>query len=55
MGTYEENTDKEGQARKRPKTIGLRKALAKKREEESSQAQQFPLTKILAKEIEHNR
>ena len=35
--------------------MGLRKALAKQREEESAQAQQFPLTELLAMEIEHNR
>ena len=35
--------------------MGLRKALAKQREEESAQAQQFTLTEILAMEIEHNR
>ena len=51
MGTYEESEDKEGQTRKRPRTMGLRKALAKQREEESAQAQQFPLTELLAMEI----
>ena len=35
--------------------MGLRKALEKQREEESAQAQQFPLTKLLTMEIEHNR
>ena len=35
--------------------MGLRKALAKQREEESTQVQQFPLTELLAMEIEHDR
>ena len=39
MGAYEENNDEVGQTRRRPKTMGLRKALEKQREEESSQAQ----------------
>ena len=55
MGAYEESEDEEGQTRRRPRTMGLRKALAKQREEESAQAQQFPLTELLAMEIEHNR
>ena len=55
MGAYEEDDEEEGQARKRPKTMGLRKALAKQKEEESAQAQQFPLIELLAMEIEHNR
>ena len=47
MHTYEEDSGEEGQTRKRPKTMGLRKALAKQREEESAQAQQFPLMNSL--------
>ena len=35
--------------------MGLRKDLAQEREQESAQAQQFPLTELLAIEIEHNR
>ena len=34
MGDYEEDEEAEGQARKRPKTMGLRKALERQREEE---------------------
>ena len=55
MGTYEEDSGEEGQTRKRPTTMGLRKALAKQREEESAQAQQFPLTELLALEIENDK
>ena len=35
--------------------MGIRKALAWEREQESAQAQQFPLTELLAMKIEHNR
>ena len=38
MGTYQEDEEEEGKARKRPKTMALRRALAKQREEESAQA-----------------
>ena len=55
MGTYEESSDEEGQTRRRHRTMGLRKALAKQREEESAQAQQFPLSEILANEFEQYR
>ena len=55
MGTYEESSDEEGQTRRRPITMGLRKELAKQKEEESTQAQQFPLIELLAMEIEHDR
>ena len=51
MGPYEENSDEEGQTRRRPRTMGLRKALANQKEEELAQAQKFPLTKLLAMEI----
>lgn len=55
MGAYDENSDEQGQARNIPKTMGLKKELAKKIEEESSQAQKFPLTEFLSMEIEHKR
>ena len=32
MGTYDESSDEEGQTRRIPRTMGLRKALAKQRE-----------------------
>ena len=35
--------------------MGLRRALEKQKEEESAQAQKFPLTELLALEIEHNK
>ena len=55
MGAYEESEDEEGQSRRMPRTMGLKKALAWEREQESAQEQQFPLTELLAMEIEHNR
>ena len=55
MGTYEEINDEEGQTRRRPRTMGLKKALAKQREEESAQAEQLSLQELLALEIEHDR
>ena len=55
IGTYEESSDEEGQSRRRPRTMGLKKALAKQREEESALAKQIYLNELLAMEIEHNR
>ena len=51
MGTHEESEEEEGQTRRRPRTMGLRKEFAKQREEYSAQAQQFTLTEVLAMEI----
>ena len=55
IGTYEESSDEEGQSRRRPRAMGLKKALAKQREEESALAEQLPLDEILALEIAHDR
>ena len=55
MGTYEESSDEEGQTRRRPRTIGLRKALAKQRQEELAHAEQLPHNELLAIEIENDR
>ena len=55
MGAYEESSDEEGQTRRRPRTMGLRKALEKQREEESTQEEQLSLQELLAMEIEHDR
>ena len=54
IGTYEESSDEEGQTR-RHRTMGLRKALAKHREEKSTQVEQLSLQELLALEIEHDR
>ena len=55
MGTYEESEDEEGQSRRRPRTIGLKKALAKQREQESTLVEQLPLDELLAMEIAHDQ
>ena len=55
MGTYEESEDEKFQTRRRPRTMGLRKALEKQREEESALVEQLPLNELLAMEIEHDR
>ena len=54
MGTYEESEDEEGQSRRRPRTMGLKKALAKQREQESNLAKKLPLDELLAIEIAHD-
>ena len=54
MGAYEESEDEEGQTR-RPRTMGLKKALAKQREEESAQVEKISLNELIKMEIEHNR
>lgn len=51
MGTYEESEDEEGQSRRRPRTMGLKKALAKQREEESALGEQLPLYENLSMDI----
>ena len=51
ISTYEESSDKEVQSRRRPITMGLKKALAKQREEESALAEQISLNELLAMEI----
>ena len=53
MGTYEESEDEEGQSRRRPRTMGLKKVLARKREQESALAEQLSLSELLSMEIEY--
>ena len=55
MGAYEESEDEKGQTRRRPRTMVLKKTLAKQREEESTQEQKMSLHEILKMEIEHDR
>ena len=55
MGTYEESEDEEGKSRRRPRTMGLNKALAKQNEQESALAEQLPLDELLAMEIAHDQ
>lgn len=55
MGTYEESEDEEGQSIRRPRTMGLKKALARQREQESALAKQLPLSELLSVEIEYDQ
>lgn len=48
MGAYEEIEDEEGHSRRRPRTMGLKKALEKQREQEFSLAEHLPLDELLA-------
>ena len=55
MGEFDDTEDEEQQIRKRPRTMGLRKALEKQREEEATLARSYPLTQLLAQEIENDK
>ena len=55
MGKYVDDEEEEEASRKIPRTMGLRKSLEKQREEESALAQQYPLTHLLAQEIENDK
>ena len=55
MGTYEESEDEEGKSRRRPRTMGLKKALERQREQECALAELLPLSEMLAMEIEYDR
>ena len=55
MGTYEESEDEEGQSRRRPRTMGLKKELEKQREQEVALEEQLPHDQLLALEIEQDQ
>ena len=55
MDEFDDDEEEEEPIRKMPRTMGLRKALEKQREEESTLAQQYPLTHLLAEEIENDK
>ena len=55
MGEFDDDKEDEEPVRKRPRTMGLRKALEKQREEESALAQQYPLTHLLAQAIDNDK
>ena len=48
MGAYEESEDEKGQTRRRRRTLGLKKALAREREQKSALAEQISLHELLA-------
>ena len=56
IGEFDEEEEEGDQPRqKRPKTIGLKRALVKQKEEEQAHIQSFPLTALLEQEIEENK
>ena len=55
MGEFNDNEDEDQPRRKRPRTMGLRRVLEKKKEEEAALFQSFPLTTLFTQEIEKNR
>ena len=56
LGTFDENEDEEEKLpRKRPRTIGLKKALAREREKEIELAEQLTPSELLAIEIRKYR
>ena len=55
MGEFDESEDEDQPRRKRPRTMGLKKALEKKEEEEDALLQSTPLTTLFTQKIENNR
>ena len=54
MGEFNDSEDEDQPRRKRPRTMGLRRAL-EKQEEEAAIFQSFPLTTLFTQEIENNQ
>ena len=55
LGIFYESEDEEGQlSRRRPRTIGLRKALSKEKEKESALAEKLTPSELLPMEIEYD-
>ena len=55
MGEFDEIEGEDQPRRKRPRTMGLKKALEKQKEEEDALLQSTPLTALFEQEIENNR
>ena len=55
MGEFYERKYEDQPRRKRPRTMGLKKALEKQKEEEDALLQSTPLTTFFTQEIENNR
>ena len=55
MGEFDDTEEEEQPVRKRLRTMGLRKALEKKKEEEATLVWSYPLTQLLAEEIENDK
>ena len=55
MGEFDESEDEDQPRRKRPRTMGLKRALEKQKEEEVALLQSTPPTTVFTQEIENNR
>ena len=55
MGEFNDTKEEEQPMRKRPRTMGLKRALEKKKEEEAALVRSYPLTSLLTQEIKNNR
>ena len=55
MGEFNDIEEEDQPRRKRPGTMGLKRALEKQKEEEAALFQSFPLTTLFTQEIEKNR
>ena len=55
MGEFDESKDEDQPRRKRPRTMGLKRALEKQKEEEAALLQSTPLTTLFEQEIENNQ
>ena len=55
MGEFNDSEDEDQPRRKRPRTMRLRRALEKQKEEEAALFQSLPLTTLFTQEIENNR
>lgn len=55
MGEFNNNEEEDQPRRKRPRTMGLKRALEKQKEEEAALFQSFPLTTLFTQEIENSR
>ena len=55
MGEFDESEDEDQPRRKSPRTMGLKRALEKQKEEEVDLLQSIHLTTLFTQEIERNR
>ena len=55
MGEFDESEGEDQPRRKRPRTMGLKKALEKQKEEENAFLQSTPLIALFEQEIEKNQ
>jgi len=55
IGEFDDEEEEDQPRQKRPRTIGLRKALEKQKAEEKAQFEAFPLTTLFEREIEENK